>query len=321
MKVDALFFMGMGGPDSIEAIEPFLYNIFTDRNIINFHVGSFLQKFIARRIASSRSKKLASEYLAMGHGGASPQSYYNKLIYTKLEKRYEEVTGTPLKVIEANCYYHPFYDEALEALFSLDLNKVIWTSIYPQYSSTTAGSCFNRLGKYYDIASHKSSHNTIIPHWYENKKYNEVIAKNILKAAKTLGKDISECHLLFSAHSVPLSYIKKGDIYPVHIRHQTEILAEMVQPKSYEVSFQSKVGPVKWLGPATANVLDSYKDSETDNIIIVPISFITDHIETLIELDKGLIPPLKAANKNICRAESLNDNDDFIDAFISIINK
>ena len=102
MKKDVLFIMGMGGPDSIEAIEPFLFNLFSDRDIINFHVGNILQKFIAKKIAAKRSKKLSPEYLKMGYNGASPQNIIHRRIFKALEKYYIDLTGRQLMVIEAN---------------------------------------------------------------------------------------------------------------------------------------------------------------------------------------------------------------------------
>lgn len=320
MKRDALFIMGMGGPDSIEAIEPFLYNLFCDRDIIDFHVGSFLQRFIAKKIAKKRAKKLAPEYLKMGYDGASPQIIIHRKIFKKLESAYEAKTGRKLDVIEANCYYHPFFEEAILKLNSEKYDNVIFTTVYPQYSMTTVEACFNRLGKIYNIAGCYSYDSKIISNWFENEKYCQAIVNRIKDAAAKLGKHVNECHILYSAHSVPLSYVEKGDPYPSQIDKHTSIINNMAGVSSYKIAYQSKVGPVKWMQPTMQNTLESYKDKDIDNIIIVPISFISDHIETLIEIDEQLIPILKNSGKNIVRIESLNDNDDFIDALSDIIN-
>ncbi len=320
MKKDVLFIMGMGGPDSIEAIEPFLFNLFSDRDIINFHIGNMMQKFIAKKIAKKRSKKLAPEYLKMGYDGASPQNIIHRKIFKALEKTYIEKTERQLTIIEANCYYHPFFEEALEMLKNIECEKVIFTTVYPQYSLTTVGACFNRLAKIYNIAGNNKYKSVIIPHWYENKKYCYAISKRILRAAEKLNKNIKDCHILYSAHSVPLSYIVKGDKYPMQVKNHIEIINKISGIVSFDIAYQSKVGPVKWLQPSMIETLESYKEKNIDNIIIVPISFISDHIETLIELDEQLIPILKKAGKNIVRAESLNDSDDFIDALSNIIS-
>ena len=320
MKHDALFMMGMGGPDSIEAIEPFLYNLFCDRDIIDFHVGSFLQIFIAGKIAKKRANKLAPEYMKMGFGGASPQIIMHRKIFKKLESAYFEKTGRKLTVIEANCYYHPFFEEAVNELHKTPYDNVIFMTVYPQYSMTTVEACFNRLEKMYRIQSCNNYKNVVISTWFENEKYCQAIAGRIKDAAAKLGKQVNECHVLYSAHSVPLSYVEKGDPYPSQIDKHASILNQMAGVKSFKIAYQSKVGPVKWMQPTMQDTLESYKTQNIDNIIIVPISFISDHIETLIEIDEQLIPILKNSGKNIVRIESLNDNDDFIDALSDIIN-
>lgn len=320
MKKDALFIMGMGGPDSVEAIEPFLYNLFCDRDIIDFHVGSCLQRFIAKKIAKKRAKKLAPEYLKMGYNGASPQIIIHRKIFKKLESAYETKTGRKLDVIEANCYYHPFFEEALDKLKEESYENIIFTTVYPQYSMTTVEACFNRLEKLYHLQGCYRYKTTVISNWFENEKYCQAIVNRMKKAAAKLNKDISQCHVLYSAHSVPLSYVEKGDPYPSQIDIHTSILNKMAGVTSYKIAYQSKVGPVKWMQPTMQDTLESYKEKEIDNIIIVPISFISDHIETLIEIDEQLIPIVKNCGKNIVRIESLNDNDDFIDALSDIIN-
>lgn len=320
MKKDVLFIMGMGGPDSISAIEPFLYNLFSDRDIIDFHVGNFLQKFIAGKIAKKRSKKLAPNYLKMGYNGASPQNIIHRNIFIALEKKYNEVTGRQLKVIEANCYYHPFFNEAIDNLKNTECEKVIFTTVYPQYSLTTVEACFNRLAKIYNLAGSNKYKSVVIPHWYENEKYCKAISVRILQAAEKLNKDIKDCHILYSAHSVPLSYVEKGDPYPNQVKLHTEIINKMTGIKSYKIAYQSKVGPVKWMQPTMRETLENYKEKDIDNIIIVPISFISDHIETLIELDEELIPILQNSGKNIVRMQSLNDSPDFIEALTDVIN-
>ncbi len=319
IKKDALFIMGMGGPDSIESIEPFLYNLFSDRDIINFHTGSFIQKFIAKKIAKKRSKNLAPEYMKMGYNGASPQIIIHRKIFDKLTHLYKEKYKRELVVIEADCYYHPYFHEALEILNSNQWENVIFTTTYPQYSLTTVEACFNRLSKDYNISGSHNYNSIVIPYWYENEKYLTALSKRIKDAADRLNKNVSECHILYSAHSVPLSYVKKGDPYPQQIKHHVELINNITGIKSYHIAYQSKVGPVKWLGPSTHNTIESYISTDIDNIIVVPLSFISDHIETLIEIDEQLLPLLKDTGKKIIRINSLNDSDDFIEALSSII--
>lgn len=319
-KEDALFIMGMGGPENIESIEPFLYNLFSDRDIIDFHIGDFLQRFVAKKIAKKRAKKLAPEYMKMGYNGASPQVIIHRKIFNKLKIKYKEVYNRELEVIEANCYYHPFFNEALEILNNNQWENVIFTTVYPQYSLTTVEACFNRLAKDYNLYGAYDYKSIIIPYWYSNDKYCNAISKRIKEAAKKLCKDIESCHVLYSAHSVPLSYVEKGDPYPMHIKKHVEIINNITGIKNYYISYQSKVGPVKWMSPSTIDTITNYKNGNIDNIIIVPISFISDHIETLIEIDEQLIPLLDNTGKKIIRIDSLNDSDDFIEALNSVLD-
>ena len=315
---DALIALGMGGPDSLEAIKPFLYNLFSDREIINFHIGP-LQTPLAKLIASSRSKKVAPEYLKMGLGGASPQNIYTKELLEKLSLEYTNRTGRNIDAYGAMCYYHPYISETVKKIKSANYRRLIILPLYPHYSSVTTGACFKKLQKDMSVLSDIAEDVKILNHWYSNQSYTKCISSRILKAAEKIGKDISDCHIVFSAHSLPQFVEKSGDPYTAQIKAHAELIINICNAKSYEISYQSKVGPVKWVGPSTIDVLNKIKENGINNVIVVPISFISDHIETLIELDEQLLPQIRAAGINIVRAESLNSDDDFVKAMADII--
>ncbi|ADD68029.1 ferrochelatase [Denitrovibrio acetiphilus DSM 12809] len=313
MKKDLLYVMYMGGPDSIEGIEEFLFNLFSDRTIIDFHIGGTLQTFIAKKIAKKRSKKVAPEYEKLG--GCSPQLPYLKSLLEKIKPAYQASTGRELVTDIGMCYYHPYIEDSVKTHENTDYENIIVTTMYPQYSYTTTGVCFDRFYK----AQNLKKEPKIIKHWHMNETYNKCIADRIMNAAQKLGKDISQCHIQFSAHSLPEYTVQKGDKYTLHIKEQMEKLAAMTNPRSYGLSYQSRTGPVKWVGPYTDKELERLTEEKTDNIIVVPISFVSDHIETLIELDEQYIPHVTEAGLNIVRIESLNDSDDFSDAFLNVI--
>lgn len=314
MKKDLLYVMYMGGPDSIEGIEEFLFNLFSDRTIIDFHIGSTLQTFIAKRIARKRSKKVAPEYEKIG--GRSPQLPYLEAILKKIKPLYFEKTGRELVTDIGMCYYHPYIEDSVKNHEGTEYDNIIVTTMYPQYSYTTSGVCFDRFTK----AQKMSTEPKIIKHWHMNKAYNKCIADRIIQAAEKLGKDISECHVLFSAHSLPEYTVKKGDEYTRHINEQKDHLLSLTRPKSYSLAYQSRTGPVKWVGPYTDQELEKLTRERMDNIIVVPISFVSDHIETLIELDEQYMPQVREAGLNIIRIESLNDSEDFAEAFLDVIS-
>lgn len=313
MKKDLLYVMYMGGPDSIEGIEEFLFNLFSDRTIIDFHIGGFLQTFAAKKIAKKRAVKVAPEYQKIG--GCSPQLPYLKSLLEKIKPAYQEKTGRELVTDIGMCYYHPYIEDSAKTHSGVDYENIYVTTMYPQYSYTTSGVCFDRLSKVQDFTKEP----VIIRDWHLNEQYNKCIADRILQAADKLGKNISECYLLFSAHSLPEYTVKKGDRYTHQIEEQVQLLTSLTQPGSFSLAYQSRTGPVKWVGPYTDKELERLTAEKQDNIIVVPVSFVSDHIETLIELDEQYMPQVEDAGLSIVRIESLNDSDDFAGAFLDVI--
>lgn len=318
---DALIALGMGGPESVETIRPFLYNLFSDREIINFHIGNYPQKLLAKIIASKRSEKLAAEYIKMGFGGASPQNVHTKKLLAKLPALYEAKTGRRLEAFPGMCYFHPFIEEAAEKVAGGKYERIIIMSLFPQYSYTTTGACFAKMEKFTNLLYQRTSDVSIVPYWYKDEAYCSCIVKRINEAAARMDKNPEECSVLFSAHSLPERMICEGDLYVEQIKDHASLIGRMAGLSRWMISYQSKVGPVKWVGPSTVSVLEEIKKNKTDNIIVVPIAFISDHIETLIELDEQLIPVIRRAGLKIERAASLNSDDDFAEALAGIIAK
>jgi ferrochelatase len=315
MKKDLLYVMYMGGPDSLDSIEEFLFNLFSDRTIINFHIGGFLQTLIAKKIAKKRSIKVAPDYQKIG--GRSPQLPYMLSVLEKLKPLYYEKTGRELVTEAGMCYYHPYIEDTVKKHEGVEYENIYVTSMYPQYSYTTSGVCFDRFKK----SQHFTGEQELVYFWHMNEAYNQCIINRVEAAADKLGKTISECHLFFSAHSLPEYTVKKGDQYTEQINEQVEYILEKTQPKEHTLAYQSRTGPVKWVGPYTDKELQRLASENTDNIIVVPISFVSDHVETLIELDEEYIPEVKDKGLNIVRIESLNDSDDFAEAFLTVFCK
>lgn len=314
MKNDLLYVMYMGGPDSVDGIEEFLYNLFSDRTIIDFHIGVFLQNFAAKKIAKKRSKKVAPDYIKIG--GRSPQLPYLQATLAKLTPAYEAKTGRRLTTSIGMCYYHPYIEDSLKALEGQEFENIYVTTMYPQYSYTTTGVCLDRFTAAQKL---KGGSVKVIKEWYMNKAYNACIVRRIKDAAEKLGRPLSECHIQFSAHSLPEYTVKKGDAYTLQIREQADYLLSQTNPKTHGLSFQSRTGPVKWVEPYTDIALKALAEKGIDNIIVVPISFVSDHVETLIELDEMYIPDVRKHGLNIVRSESLNDADDFAESLLDII--
>jgi len=313
---DFLYVMYMGGPDSVQSIEPFLYNLFTDRDIIDFGIGEFPQRLLAKIISKKRSKKVAPEYEKMG--GGSPQLPILRSLLKKVASYYYQRFNVELETSIGMCYYHPFIKDTVKFLQTGQFRKIFVMTMYPQYSYTTSGACFSRFFNEIKITPLKSSYK-IIPHWHLNSSYNRCLVERILNAAKDLDMDISDCHILFSAHSLPYYTVEKGDIYTDQLREQINFLVSECKPKSYSLSFQSKAGKMKWLEPSTKSEINRLISNKYNNIVICPISFVSDHIETLIEIDEEYTGYAKKMGLNIVRSKSLNDSDDFAISIIDIL--
>ncbi len=314
---DLLYVMYMGGPDSVESIEPFLYNLFTDRDIIDFGIGEFPQKLLAKIISKKRSKKVAPEYEKMG--GGSPQLPIMKSLLEKVARFYQEKKGISLDTTIGMCYYHPYIKDTVKFVQNGNYNKIFVMTMYPQYSYTTSGACFVRFYNAIRMNPPKSNFK-VIPHWHLNNSYNQAIIDRINSAAEKLGASINECHILFSAHSLPYYTVEKGDLYTKHLNEQLDLILKDIKPKSYSLAFQSKAGRMKWLEPSTKDEIDRMIKENYKNVIICPISFVSDHIETLIEIDEEYIGYAKRNGLNIVRTDSLNDSDDFALSIIDIMD-
>lgn len=321
IKKDVVILLGMGGPDSIHSIQIFLKNLFSDRDIIDFRVGNLGQKILSSIISKRRAKKIAPEYQMMGMpNGGSPQNYYNNKLIELLPKLYYEKTGVEADFLLGMCYFHPFIEDTIKTVLNGDYRKIIILPLYPHYSDTTTGTTLKRIKNSAIMNKAKYEKLIIINEWYDNNIYNDAVVKRIENAANKLSCTFKDVFVLFSAHSIPLVYLEKGDTYQKSIEKHVDMIVNELKLENYTISYQSKVGPVKWLTPSTKDTLNDLKNREIDNVVVVPISFISDHIETLIEIDHQLINDYKKADLNIVRSESLNEADDFLHAIIDIVS-
>ena len=319
---DVLIALGMGGPDSISAIEPFLANMLSDRKLINFGLGEGLQNIIANFIASRRAKKLAPQYEKMG--GRSPQLRLTEALFEKVSVKYAEKTSFGLDTYPAMCYWHPLIRHTAYQLAEKNRNakhrRIILFPLYPQYSSVTTGICFNLIREAIaEIPPYSPVVEIYNYHLY--KPYLELLAKRIHAGASKIGKQPKDVHILFSAHSLPKAIIDKGDPYVKQITEQCVKLVDMVKPKSFSLAYQSKFGRGKWLSPSVKDELVSLAHRGVRNVVVLALSFVSDNIETLIELDEDLLGEGEMLGLNIARAEMPNDSDDFVDAIVGLISE
>jgi len=273
----AVVLFQLGGPDSQAAVEPFLYNLFCDPDIINFP-GSFLaRKPLAKLISTTRSKKVREHYAEIG--GGSPIRRLTERQAKALEVALRNHISA--RTIVAMRYWHPSTESAIEALEAAPYDELVLLPLYPHYSFATTGSSlkeWNRLHKP-SVPVH------VIDHFFDHPDYIAGIVERINGVLYQLPNP-EEVHLVFSAHGLPLTLVEKGDPYPQHIQSTVRMVCEMgAWENRYVLCYQSKVGPQKWLQPSLTGTIERMARDGIKRMLVIPISFLTEHIETLHEIN------------------------------------
>jgi len=303
----------LGGPDSLEAIEPFLFNLFCDPDIIDFPFARIGRKPLAKLISSTRARKVQHHYSVIG--GASPIRRFTQQQARALQARLRQ-SGLDAHCFVAMRYWHPFTSEAVEQLRAARCDEIVLLPLYPQYSSTTTGSSLNEWRRLFCEDSPVYTVET----FYHHDLYLDALAEKIAEAlARFPRRSIPE--LVFSAHSVPLSVIEKGDPYQRQIEETMELVMQRGGWQNRRhLCYQSKVGASKWLQPSLRNTLRELANDGAKEVCIIPISFVSDHVETLGEIDHEA--RADAARFGIRRFEmtsGLNDSPTFIAALADMV--
>jgi len=318
-----ILLLNLGGPEKNDDVEGFLYNLFADPDIIRLPAPlAPLQSIIARGISKRRAPTTKEKYDSIG--GGSPILYYSNSQATKLKQNLHEHYNIEAKCYIGMRYWKPFTEDALAKIREDKIDALVILPLYPHFSISTSGSSlrvlqeeFAKRGDLYSGMTH-----TVVPSWYDRPGYIKSMADLIQKeldafSGEELEMGNGERHVLFSAHGVPQSYIEAGDPYQEHIIDCVAKISEQLPSKSENVhihlAYQSRVGPIEWLRPYTDDVLPKLGSEGVKNLVVVPISFVSEHIETLEEIDmeyKELAIENGIANWRRCPA--LNTDDGFI---------
>ena len=237
--------LNLGGPDRLKDVRPFLYNLFSDPEIIRLPVPWF-QKPLAWLISSLRAKKSRQNYTEIG--GGSPLRQITEAQAKALEKQLEEI-GQPATVYVGMRYWHPFTQEAIAKLKRDRIEELVILPLYPQFSISTSGSSFRVLEEMWrEDPFLRQLNYTIIPSWYDHPGYLQAMADLIAQELAHFPEP-DRAHLFFSAHGVPVSYVEEsGDPYQREIEACTRLIMEtLARPNHYTLAYQSRVGPVEWL--------------------------------------------------------------------------
>ena len=302
--------LNMGGPEKLDDVRPFLYNLFSDREIIRLG-PFFMQKPLAWLISKRRAPKSMKTYELIG--GGSPLTKITTAQGKALEEALNEHGN--YTVACAMRYWHPDTDTTLQQLADKGINKIIALTLYPHYSCATTGSSVQELKR---AISRSSTHFDldVIESWPTEPGYIQTLAANIEKAALAFGQDTPQ--VVYSAHSLPVSFIEDGDPYVDHIK-ETISQVEKITNRLGKLCFQSRSGPVEWLSPSTPDMIDTLAKEGCKNILMVPISFVSDHVETLYEIDMLYHDQARDLGMRLKSSESLNCNPTFINGLKELI--
>lgn len=275
-KIGVVLFQ-LGGPDTLEAVEPFLYNLFCDPDIINFPGAFLARKPLAKLISTTRAKTVGKHYAEIG--GGSPIRRLTGEQAVALEAALKP--HIPARVVVAMRYWHPNTAEAIATLDSRPYDELVLLPLYPQYSFATTGSSLKEWDRLYKPKVPVR----LIDHFYDHPDYVAGIVERIDSVLNSV-TDPGSVVLVFSAHGLPLALVDKGDPYPKHIEATVQLIRQLgAWNNPHVLCFQSRVGPQKWLQPSLTGTIESLARDGVRRVLVIPISFLTEHIETLHEIN------------------------------------
>ena len=312
----AVILFNLGGPDKLENVEPFLFNLFYDPAILN--LPTFLRFPLAKLIANRRAPTAKKIYKELG--GSSPILKLTMQQANDLELKLNKNDS----LFDYKCFvvmrcWHPRAENVIKEVINYNPDEIILMPLYPQYSAATSGSSIKEWNDICIKNNFNVKTNTICC-YPTDESFIEAHKNEILKKIENL----NNFKLIFSAHGLPEKNIKDGDPYQWQVEQSVNKIVKLLDIKDLDwiLSYQSRVGPLKWIGPSTENII--VENSKLGkHIVLVPIAFVSEHSETLVELD---IEYKELADKNGCknysRVPALGTNENYIKAMSDlIINK
>ncbi|MFN6963007.1 MAG: ferrochelatase [Pyrinomonadaceae bacterium] len=310
--------LNLGGPDSLEAVEPFLFNLFSDPDIIDFPLAFLFRKRLAKLISTRRAPGVSEQYKQMG--GRSPIRELTEQQAALLERELER-RGIDARVYVAMRYWRPSTDDALDAIERDGIRRVVLLPLYPQYSKATTLSSLKEWEKC--VAERGISLETeLVESYFDFPPYIDALVERIDQALERFPAERrDEVNILFSAHGTPMKLVREGDPYSHQIAKTVDaIMRRGGYTQPHHLCYQSKVGPLKWLEPSTPDTIRRLAAEGVRDMLLVPVAFASDHLETLFEL--GIEYRRQAAEAGVRQYEvtvGLNDSPKFIDALAQLV--
>jgi ferrochelatase len=311
----------LGGPDSLENVEPFLMNLFLDPDIIPLGPLGLLRRPIAKLISSRRCVPVAKKYAEIGGGSPIAQLTERQRVnlVAALAPHIDAVAVTAMR------YWHPTTLEAVETLRqSGKLDEIVLLPLYPHFSYATTLSSLKEWRRVYGPPRKEVREHTV-GQYYNHPLYIRALTTNIGKMLRQFA-DSSAIHLIFSAHGLPMSLVEKGDPYPKHIEETVRLVNESGAkefanwPRTHLLCYQSRVGPAKWLQPPLTGTIERLGHKGVKEMLIVPISFVTEHIETLHEINiEARVDAKKVGVEKFLMMPAVGDSPLFISALKDLV--
>ncbi|KIL66190.1 hypothetical protein M378DRAFT_404316 [Amanita muscaria Koide BX008] len=310
--------LNMGGPSTVAETHDFLKNLFSDHDLIPLP----FQRILAPLIAKRRTPRIEAQYEEIG--GGSPILKYTQLQGEGMAKLLDELhpQTAPHKSYVAFRYARPLAEETARQMKADGVKRAVAFSQYPQYSCSTTGSSLNdlyRRGKSGQFGSDVEW--SVIDRWGTHSGFIEAVTQRVAAAlAKFPASTRADTVILFSAHSLPMSIVNRGDPYVLEVSASVAAVMEQLgHSNSYRLVWQSQVGPSAWMGMQTSEALKGLARLGKKQVVLVPIAFTSDHIETLYELDLEYSKEAREHGIEVHRAESLNDSPVFVRALSNIV--
>ncbi|XP_058473725.1 ferrochelatase, mitochondrial [Solea solea] len=315
-----ILMLNMGGPEKLEDVHDFLLRLFMDTDLMKLPIQNKLGPFIAKR----RTPKIQEQYSKIG--GGSPIKHWTSMQGEGMVKLLDDMSPdtAPHKFYIGFRYVHPLTEEAIEEMEKDGVERAVAFTQYPQYSCSTTGSSLNAIYRHYSNRDDRPKMRwSVIDRWPTHPLLVECFAENVSNELQKFPEEKrDDVVILFSAHSLPLAVVNRGDPYPQEVGATVQrVMERLGHCNPYRLVWQSRVGPMPWLGPQTDEVIKGLCERGKKNILLVPIAFTSDHIETLHELDieYGQVLGEECGVENIRRAESLNGNPLFMKALADLV--
>ena len=318
----AVLLFNLGGPDDLASVEPFLVNLFSDREIIELPLGAALQPVFARVVAKLRGPSVRRNYARIG--GGSPQLQLTREQAAALEVRLNAGRSRPnYRVFIGMRYSRPSCEDALVAIGEAGIARIVTLTLFPHYSKATTGSsrrAFDRA--LVATGGERRFEVTHIDRFAADPRYVDAMAETVARGwIRIPAERRQNAVLLFSAHGLPQKFIEQGDPYVDEIETTRAGILQRLNFTGHNVlAYQSRTGPVTWIGPGTEEMLEDLGRAGVKDVLVVPLSFVSDHIETLYEVDMLFSETARRAGiTGYWRTDALNTSPLFIEALAGLV--